>query len=102
MESKYTPGPWKWHDLCSDARLIGRELVTEHRPIRCNDPVIFAIREDWIAPQSEEREAAYRLIAAAPDLVEALQGLLSWPALMNCVDTRVTKAREALAKAGVQ
>jgi hypothetical protein len=82
MKTQHTPGPWRWerrwatmHD--SDSKGVALLLVTDHRPIPLNDPVIFALRDDWRGDLSAEREAAKSLIAAAPDLLEALKGALA-------------------------
>ena len=53
-----------------------------------------------IDPEVDEAHPELRAIfAAAPELVDVLRDLLAWPALVCCVDTRVTRAREALARA---
>lgn len=47
--TKHTPEPWVWDPRYDqDGRLIALLLVTKHRPVPCNDPVIFAVREDWM------------------------------------------------------
>jgi hypothetical protein len=57
--------------------MIALMLETEHRPIEWNDPVIFALREDWIDHVSRNRGPDASLIAAAPDLLDALETMLS-------------------------
>ncbi len=69
-ESKHTPGPWDWlnSDIGQDGTLVGRrgENVIHHD----------AYEGMWFATHDEHRDAANaRLIAAAPDLLEALQEL---------------------------
>ena len=67
----YTPGPWKWARRYSDGenKPIAVLLETEHRPIKWNDPVVSAIREDWIDMFIDNTPNA-SLIAAAPELLE--------------------------------
>jgi len=106
---KFTPGPWCWDSVYWEGRKIAEHLVTDHRPVTCNDPLIFSLREDWIGKQSEDREAAKRLIAAAPELYAALEmlvrfhesepqpGLSSWHEWLT---RSLEQARSALGKAG--
>lgn len=87
--SEHTPGPW-------------------HRNIRANGkyPVVFAGRNTHVAtaaqfPQNpEETEANIDLIAAAPELLAALQALLADKYLSDPINAdRMAQARAAIAKA---
>lgn len=74
--TEHTPGPWVWRSVWNDDnKEIALLLETAHRPVPCNDPVIFALREDWLGKLSPEREAAKLLLLAAPDLAAALEDL---------------------------
>lgn len=70
--NNWTQGPWKWEERHLDGKRIATLLVTEHRPVPCNDPVIFALREDWMGPLGAEREAAKQMILATPKMLDAL------------------------------
>ena len=93
-QAKHTPGPWEWdgrvwqydeqeeapwlvqapwHDIKSKAVLSGS--------IRCNT------------------EADARLIAASPDLLEALKGLLEITDFHELFGSKTESARAAIAKA---
>ena len=70
-DSKYTPGPWR----------IGEYLIGQHawedrpdydRAIYGHDQVKIAVMEQWYKDGGES-EANARLIAAAPELLEACQ-----------------------------
>jgi hypothetical protein len=75
MHTKHTPGPW---------------IVTGNF-IDCDTPPCRIA----VALASPEMEANARLIAAAPELLEALKACEPW-----CNDNRaVVMAREAIAKA---
>lgn len=127
MMGEWTPGPWDAGHLCDDAT-------------RCNCRYIFggqymgALGEIYVdngkgsisegandCPPIDEAKANLQLIAAAPDLVEALKGII--PALQaadnlvraftgpdddiaravrDLARDRIKDARAALAKAGVQ
>lgn len=101
--AKHTPGPWKWERRADDAgKLIALLLVTEHRPVPCNDPVIFAVREDWMGHIAPEREAAKNLIAAAPDMLAALCEIAGYPHADHAgltIERARSVARAAIAKA---
>lgn len=64
MENTFTPGPWE----------IGKHATPEHSP----QFGIYAgaAARDHVIVKGEHAEADARLIAAAPELLEALQSLL--------------------------
>ncbi len=81
--SKHTPGPWLEVSVASS-----RYIVTDE----CNICEMFSPRT------REERDANQRLIAAAPDLLEALQGIMAGVA--GCQkNSEYEAARAAIAKA---
>jgi hypothetical protein len=88
--SAHTPGPWNFYPLLSGSE--------NHKGYRIQD------RNGWIAdcsPRDEDGKeggANARLICAAPDLLEALQSMISVTPGTNeprCVE----RARAAIAKA---
>jgi|688.fasta_scaffold1401594_2 hypothetical protein len=92
--SKYTPGPW-W---------VGEKKSGYVAQIQIQP----AIAISWGAIDEEEADANARLIAAAPDLLEALELLIDDLALRaklrgdDCLDVsdgRLYKAQKAIAKA---
>ena len=83
--SKHTPGPWKWWTTHE-----GAHRINPHK----GGLVIASC--DTRNPFSEEQEANARLIAAAPDLLEALKETLADGGLSGATRDLV---REAIAKA---
>jgi len=86
-ETKWTPGPWIFSGLSSTGiGYVNARLQT--------------IAQAWDFP---EAEANARLIAAAPDLLEALESAMRWIGSLTdwegAGDPDVDKWREALAKA---
>ena len=75
--SKHTPGPW---------------VVLRHVGIYANDKLIASIH----SPMPEPTASNARLIAAAPDLLEALIGFIQGAEAMGW---STDKARAAIAKA---
>lgn len=75
---KGTPGPWNWQGevLCNDEHIVGGD--------------------SWVF-----RDADKRLIAAAPELLESLELILSYHDDGNCVLHKedVSMARAAINKA---
>ena len=110
--SDHTPGPWKWTfiqvpDGTGHYKTTAVMLESAHPfPNPCNDPTIFAVREDWIRWMGQDISSGNRaLIAAAPDLLAALNGLLDWcgehtgPTMNNSPHFLCVAAYEAIAKA---
>lgn len=104
--SKHTPGPWFSPD--------GKTIKQDYRPIGLTEAAGCIIGAVMGGPTSgpafievaEEVEANTRLISAAPDLLEALEGLLlayNDPGNTGSThDDKVEAARAAIAKARVK
>jgi hypothetical protein len=100
MKTGFTPGPWE-HDFASGIR-DGHAALIEYFVRRYGDDV--AIAADIVNPDTgTPSEANARLIAAAPELLEALEAFVAWhsnPAMPHNDIVEITeKARAAIAKA---
>ena len=87
MNTQYTPGPWR----------IGTPPPNGEQTIGALNGLMVAVATTGV--EMEVTEANARLIAAAPELLEALQSVLE-----NCLDSEGlcaahAKARAAIAKA---
>lgn len=112
METKHTPGPWNLHPAYVDEQplqcvSVGVELTFQHIPVAQGEKFIAVAHYQTPAPgfphvaDLEEAKANARLIAAAPELLEALNDLVEsaevgTAAILNPL---VEKARAAVAKA---
>jgi hypothetical protein len=97
--SEHTPGPWTWGEYFQGLYGSGKDNeVLEYFP--CEGMFL----------EHNRREANARLIAAAPDLLEALKGALGSLLYVQYEygdqvggwgvrDDRIRKAREAITKA---
>ena len=96
--TKHTPGPWILDEESID--LLDFELETHRIWINADGMHIGYVD----GPRTEERKANARLIAAAPDLLEALKEIVKSLAdqddegMIEHVDPMI-KARAAIAKA---
>lgn len=80
MSSKHTPGPWTAHaEPCRGLRTDGNGVVTAP----CGDGVFVIAVPTLNEYRREECEANARLIAAAPELREALQAARPWLAVQR-------------------
>jgi hypothetical protein len=86
MDAKYTPGPWTWGENF-------RGLYGEGPD---NEILTYEPYEGMWLTYCNAREANARLIAAAPDLLEALRDVLR---VVDCVVVEFDVARAAIAKA---
>lgn len=99
---KHTPGPWKWQSHPDEGGFCVYMAEAIHK--RSGYEVQHRIEMDFTlypedGAQWEEARANTRLIAAAPELLEALENILS-----NCLDSdglsrAYENARAAIAKA---
>lgn len=114
MESKHTPGPWYVHDSVSNHYRTKEQVGTydiRTAPLGCHDNGIWIgdvkpYGGDGFTNKETAKANAY-LIAAAPDLLEALQLALPYiEGAYECAfpdsdhnENVLTQAREAIAKA---
>ena len=90
--SYFTPGPWLFDDE--------HEEVTSEARRRKGLTRIATVNLGWSEPFNSEQNANARLIAAAPDLLEALKALLERYALaIGNEGIECYQARAAIAKA---
>jgi hypothetical protein len=73
--TQHTPGPWKVSGslITTNLRPLALVLSTYTPPKKGRTPRDY----DAFAPEANTADANARLIAAAPELLEALQGLLT-------------------------
>lgn len=116
--SKHTPGPWTFREYSLTDEMIAQAREMGIEPIRFinNDgsvPVTFADgkictvdcqtsfkRGNGHNAECNERDANARLIAAAPDLLEALKGIINtsqsspreWVAACSAAATAIARA----------
>jgi hypothetical protein len=100
--SKHTPGPWHWDSDPIKGDPLGRVRYQVTR-------VGKTIAQTYYSSQDENAEADTRLIAAAPDLLRALQMMTAaYVELVNSgdagrwnpeTDAEVIASRAAIAKA---
>jgi len=99
--SKFTPGPWKVGES------IGANIVTKTGEMRACFTVIEAdgfiagsgVAMAHIKPDADESNANARLIAAAPDLLAALEWMVSAYTDEDDSGPFIQRARAAIAKA---
>ena len=101
--TSFPPGPFAWEVRHTAEGKKVAELLVTRAPMPFNDPVIFALREDWMGRQSPEREAVKQAITALPILIEALVELTPYLEKMSQPGERwpALCARQALQAAGI-
>jgi hypothetical protein len=98
MSTKHTPGPWELSD-----HFTVYKLNEDRRRANIFWATVYAGNQHGtVKTERSEVAANARLIAAAPDLLEALQAVREWAegsAENYTGDHPVAKARAAIAKA---
>lgn len=97
--SKHTPGPWigAGPSFGDPLPRYTTEIVTEYEG---EDEEVRSICELPFAHHDDENEANARLIAAAPELLEALKEAINLIETLSPIEGQtVRKARAAIAKA---
>ena len=92
METKHTPGPWKAERMRLTPRPKDRRsgfVVNEVNDTREFGTRICDMRTPSGMDGFRECEANAALIAAAPDLLAALRGLIDWAATMGGFEATV-------------
>ena len=87
--SEHTKGPWDWRNRLDDTCAILAHDMPAREPEHCNGG--FAIAHAF----GKDRHGNARLMAAAPDLLAALELILSYDDMVVGAD----EARAAIAKA---
>lgn len=75
MSSKHTPGPWAVHDHPTDPNQFGHHVTTVDGLTICSVTYQLPVQTAKGAKEAT-RVANARLIAAAPELLEALQRIV--------------------------
>lgn len=93
MSTKHTPGPWTMHPRFDD----GAEVRALAPVAWCGVASTHGASSSQVIDAAEARANA-RLIAAAPDLLEACERLLRWAGWPHA-EKDIELARAAIAKA---
>lgn len=101
METKHTPGPWKfdtWHYATEAPR---QELIVAGEEFRLAVLECDFVGDNPYTVPKEQAEANARLIAAAPELLAALEGMIEWARRVRHANPgmEVVNAINAIAKA---
>lgn len=99
-ETKHTPGPW-YKDICGRIWRRHPSDLYEYGGGVAGDKPIATVWRGWYGEEEAgfPLEANARLIAAAPELLEACEGLLGLAERDGWLHIAVNAARDAIAKA---
>lgn len=113
-EAKHTPGPWEWRDVAgAGLSIYGDVSATMGKDFAhvveifglgaCGAPRFQISYERWVQfPKrdwDEMQQANARLIAAAPDLLDALRTVVAADLEPTSYEQLLKRVRTALAKA---
>lgn len=98
MKAKHTPGPWIVDRDKDDTEILGPKLRGE-RPRIATVDVDFFYAFTGVIAATDECMANASLIAAAPDLLAALEDIVLKAEVTGLDDRRMGRARAAIAKA---
>ena len=97
MADKHTPGPWNIGS--SDLPVSRMSIHCKGHKDSCHSTVALMVSRGAIGISHDEEFANARLIAAAPDLLEALKGLMALSDHRVDLRDAAKDARAAIAKA---
>ena len=101
MDAKYTPGPWNIGS--SDLPVSRMSIHCKGHKDSCHSTVALMVSRGVIGISHDEEFANARLIAAAPDLLEALKDCVAVMdrelAGLKAIQPELSSARAAIAKA---
>ncbi len=95
MSAQHTPGPWTAVDPVDEPDVLCHEIVGP----TSGHPLATVWTDYYAVAPIPEHEANARLIAAAPALLEALEGLLNEALGQGWYGPRLTAWSEAVQKA---
>jgi hypothetical protein len=98
MSAKHTPGPWRLGDVADDSGRIVKLCPVDQE----NQSILTVVDHEGVKFAAVYIDADARLIAAAPELLLALEMLLDWHISETPEDeefSAVRGARAAIAKA---
>lgn len=98
--SKHTPGPWKLHRIDSDTVFVTEDRIARGESIPGYNRKLVEMPH-WSDDNYDEKMANTRLIAAAPELLEALKKVFedyASPDWRN-LSTNIDLMKAAIAKA---
>jgi len=93
-ETRWTPGPWEWEWAVTGLGSSDGRVLTKERHFALGFPTCIAVSPRMVT--KEQWEANASLLAAAPDLYEALVGVI---AVADRATVEFDRARAALALA---
>lgn len=103
--SKHTPGPWTIKNDYDERHIVIANIDGESFPDGTTsytyDFVCDTYGGDYESASREVANANARLIAAAPELLDALRNLVAVQPNLMANSAEIADARAALAKAGV-
>lgn len=100
MRVKHTPGPWVLDSIFPD--IDGYKIRGGTLSYRKGPRLIAVVKKQDQSPLSEDHQATAHLIAAAPDLLEALRDITNVCASVDFahrISGVIDKARAAISKA---
>lgn len=87
MDIQYTPGPWKLANILPDEKHLQNDSTRNHFTMETENETSIEVWYDITDFESiQKAQANARLIEAAPELLEALESILTSHRLGNGID----------------
>jgi hypothetical protein len=100
MTTRFTPGPWKLDPVAADDNDYKPRTVSE--VFQNDSPHKYRVADVYAWGSAGERDATAQLIAAAPDMHDALEMVMAWMTNVNVAEPHEIAAKviNALKAAG--